>query len=69
MWLEGVDRSELRRVDSHTSPTNLAGALLELLFTQRELASGNATKPRLEGISMLDSERMSAIRGEYTFLL
>lgn len=40
----------------------LARALLTLLFTPNELATGNCTKPVRDDINELDSERLWAIK-------
>lgn len=64
-----VTQPELMRVDAHSNPKDLTGALLDLLFTAEELATGNATKARNEGISLLDSSKLNAIRGKHCWLM
>ena len=44
------------------SPEKLARALLQLLFTSKELAKGNCTRPMRSDIEELDSERIWAIK-------
>ena len=43
----------------------LARALLQLLFSSQELATGNCTKPTRPDINELDSERLWAIKCKY----
>lgn len=39
-------------------------SLLTRLFSEKELSSGNCTKPRKERIVLLDQSKVLAIRGE-----
>ena len=54
---------QLAAVDVHSTETALSHALLNLLFTDDELATGNLTKPTRKDIKILDQERVLAIRG------
>jgi hypothetical protein len=61
-----VTRSQLLGAERSTNtPEKLSLALLQLLFTNVELASGNCTKPVQEDIKQLDIERLWAIRCKY----
>ena len=50
-----------------STPESLAIQLLLTLFSVQELRKGNCTKPRKEGIVMLDPTRITAIRGKMLF--
>ncbi len=45
------------------SAEKLAATLLEALFTDQELVTGNCSQPRRESIQLLDAHRVQGIRG------
>ena len=55
---EVVDRAEI----NGTTPEKLAVNLLSTMFSPQELARGNVTKPRKEGIIQLDPELYGSFR-------
>ncbi len=59
VWVDVVSQHALMRVDSHSNAKDLTGALLDLLYTPEELATGNATKTRSEGISLLNGSKLN----------
>ena len=50
MWIGGVTQAELRGVDCQLRVKELCRKLVELLFTEDDLRSGNATKARTAGV-------------------
>lgn len=50
--------------NSSCTAEKLAVNLLLSLFSEQELATGNCTKPRKDGILLLDQVKISAIRGK-----
>ena len=50
--------------NSSSTAEKLAVNLLLSLFSEQELATGNCTKPRKDGILLLDQVKISAIRGK-----
>ena len=66
-WYWCVTRSQLLDAERSTNtPEKLSLALLQLMFTNTELAHGNCTKPVRDDIKQLDIERLWAIRCKYT---
>lgn len=56
---EAIDRAEI----NGTTAEKLAVNLLAVLFSPVQLARGNVTKPRKDGITQLDATKIRAIRG------
>ena len=69
MWVEGISEFDLRAVDCQLRARNLCRKLTELLFSEEELKNGNATEARTSGVSLLDSHRLYAIRGNKTYCI
>lgn len=55
---ESVDRAEI----NGTTPEKLVVNLLAAIFSAQELARGNVTKPRKDGITQLDATKIRAIQ-------
>ena len=65
MVLKHVTKEQLLDVDRRAATAEkLAVGLLQLLFSQDELRSGNCSKPTRPDIMQLDSERLWAIKCE-----
>ena len=60
---EAINRAEI----NGTTPEKLAVNLLRAMFSPQELARGNVTKPRKDGINQLDPTKIRAIRGIYVY--
>ena len=61
--LSSFSQAQVREVERRNETVEkLAKGLLQLLFTNDELARGNCTKPTRPDITRLDSERMWAIK-------
>lgn len=67
VWVSTVTEAELRAVDCQLRRRNLCRELTELLFTDDELASSNATEAHATGVTLLKVHRLYAIRGTLTF--
>jgi hypothetical protein len=63
VFVSKVSEAEFGAVDCQLKCRDLCRKLTELLFTEEELASGNATEARTSGITLLDAHRLYAIRG------
>ena len=63
VWIQNVSETSLRGVDCQLKSKDLCRKLVELLFDEEELQSGNATEARTAGVALLDANRLYAIRG------
>ena len=69
VWIESVSEFDLRAVDCQLRARNLCRKLAELLFSEEELKHGNATEARTSGVTLLDSHKLYAIRGDIKLVL
>ena len=59
-----TDVSKIRQAENASKTAeSLAVNLLLAMFSEEELKKGNCTTPRREDITLLDQNRVSAIRG------
>ena len=64
VFVKGITQDAIVMAEnSGATPERLAVNLLTVLFTETELANGNCTKPRKDGIMQLDGTKVKAIRG------
>ena len=69
MWIAGIKQKDLKAVDCQLRVTDLCRKLVDLLFNEEELQLGNATEARTSGITLLDSQKLYAIRGLWKYIL
>ena len=68
MWVRGVTQRDMRGVDCQLRVKDLCRKLVELLFTDDELRTGNATEARTAGVKLMDSHKLYAIRGYHAWI-
>ena len=66
VWVKGIKQKDPRAVDCQLRVKDLCRKLVELLFTDDDLRTGNATEARTAGVKLLDSHKLYAIRGKIT---
>jgi hypothetical protein len=69
VWVKGIKQKDLRAVDCQLRVKDLCRKLVELLFTDDDLRTGNATEARTTGVKLLDSHKVYAIRGKITGII
>jgi len=70
IWIEGVKQERINAAESVSyNADKLALNLLSALFSTTDLATGNCTQPKREGIHLLDQKKILGIRRKLMFKL